>query len=175
MDISIHQEKYHGKVAAIFDDERAAKAAKSRLIENGHFSSRQVNIVKPHDHYAGHKIEPETEAIGKVMLSLHLIFGGIGIILGLMIAGLTSMMGPTFAQSSPLLTHLALALIGLFLGLIVAGAISLRPDHDPLITKTLEACEHDQWAVIVQTKHHDEQDKAQQLLHPIAVSMTETL
>lgn len=175
MDMSIKQEKYHGKLAAIFNDEHAANAARKKLIAEAHFTARQINIVRPHDSQAGHKIEPETKAIGNVLLTSHLVFGGIGLILGLIIASLTSVIGPTFAQSSPLLTHLALAIIGLFLGLIVGGAISLRPDHDPLITKTLEACEHDQWALIVQTTHHDEQEKAQQLLQPIAVSITETL
>ncbi|WP_438969891.1 hypothetical protein [Methylophaga sp.] len=175
MESTINREKFHGKFAAIFNDEASANEARKLLMQKGSFSAGQINIVRPHDRAAGHKIEPETSAIGKVLLTSHVVFGGMGLILGLLIASLTSTFGPTFAQSSPLLTHLALGLIGLFLGLIVAGAVSLRPDHDPLITKTLEACEHDQWAVIVQTKEFEDNERARQLLKPVAVSVTETL
>jgi len=175
MDTAINEEKYHSKFTAIFNDQAAANNARKMLIEEGNFTAAQINIVRPHDAQAGHKIEPETNAIGKLLMKSHVAFGGLGLILCLILASLTSGFGPTFVQSSPLLAHLALGTIGVFLGLIVAGVVSLRPDHDPLITQTLEACEHDQWAVIVQTKQHEDNKRARQLLKPVAVSVTETL
>ncbi len=171
---TINKEKYHSKVAGIFNDESTTHSAKETLIDYGHFTERHINIITPHDNDAGHKIEPETHAIGKLISQSHFLFGSIGFLFGLLLASLLSSVGPTFAQSSPMLTHMALAIIGIFLGFIIAGVISLRPDHDPLINDAIEATQQNKWALIVQAEESGDRQRARQLLQPIAVSVSET-
>lgn len=174
MQFSINKEKFHSKVAGIFNDEMTANSAKETLIDYGHFTERHINIIEPNDDNAGHKIEPETQAIGDVLGRSHFICGSMGLLAGLLLASLLSSIGPLFAQFSPLLTHLALGIIGTFVGLLIAGVIALRPDHDPLINDAIEATQQNKWALIVQAKERGDRQRARQLLQPIAVSVTET-
>lgn len=172
--IKINQEKRSRKIAAIFDDGAKAEQAEETLINYGHFNSKDVKLIQPGDKRIRQKLEPETGAIGKTLLISHFIFGGLGLVLGLVIAAIVTTIGPVFAQSSPLLTYLALAIVGTFFGLFVAGLITLRPDHDPLINETIEASRHNKWAIVVHTHNHGDQQRARQLLQPVAVSVTDT-
>lgn len=162
------------KIAAIFDDADRAEQAENTLIDSAHFNRSDVQLIKPGDPSVKDKLEPETSAIGKTLINTHLIFGGMGLLLGFVLASIVSTIGPTFAQSSPVLTYLALGMIGSFFGLFVAGAVTLRPDHDPLINETVEATRNNQWALVVQARDRGDQKRARQLLKPIAISVTDT-
>ena len=83
--------------------------------------------------------------------------------------------GPTFTQDSPLPTYLALSFFGLLIGLMLAGAVTLRPDHDPLINETIDASHHQKWTVIVQTDDRETTDRAKQILETKAESVRETI
>lgn len=171
---SIIPEKHHHKIAAVFEDRSKAKQAEQTLVDYGHFDEKDVQLVEPGDDQIEEKLEPETDAIGTTLFTSHFVFGSLGLVSGLVLAFVISQIGPAFAQSSPFLLHLALGMIGLFFGLFVAGAITLRPDHDPLINDTLEASRQSQWAVIVQARDRGDQQRARQLLMPAAISVTDT-
>ena len=167
-------EKRPHKIAAIFDQQNKAMEAEETLVDYGHFDQRDVKLIYPQDEHAAEKLEPETREIGATLFSSHLILGAAGTVIGLVAATLVSLFGPTFAQSSPYLLHLALGMVGLFFGLFVAGAVTLRPDHDPLINETLDASRQSFWAVIVQARDRGDQQRARQLLMPAAISVTDT-
>jgi hypothetical protein len=171
---SLIPEKRPHKIAAIFDQQKKAREAEETLVDYGHFDQRDVMLIHPNDEHAADKLEPETREIGSTLFSSHIILGAAGAIVGLVIATLVSLFGPPFAQSSPYLLHLALGMVGLFFGLFVAGAITLRPDHDPLINETMDASRRSLWAVIVQAKDRGDQQRARQLLMPAAISVTDT-
>lgn len=172
--LSLKQESRPHKIAAVYEQESAAVDAQHTLVDYGNFDKRDVDIIKPNDAHARDKIEPETEAIGHTLFFSHFILGALGLGIGLAVAALLTTKGPLFAQSSPFLTFLALGLMGSFFGLFVAGALTLRPDHDPLINDILMAVKDNKWAVVVQAKDHGDQQRARQLLHPTAVSVTDT-
>lgn len=172
--LSLNPEARPHKIAAVFEQHNAAKAAHHTLIDYGHFDKKDVDIIAPGDNEARDKIEPETQAIGQTLFVSHLLLGGIGAAVGIAVALLLINIGPLFAQSSPILTLLTLSLMGSFFGLFVAGLVTLRPDHDPLINETLAAIRENKWAVIVQAKDSGDQQRAWQLLQPVAVSVTDT-
>lgn len=172
--LSLKQESRPHKIAAIFEQENAVLDAQHALINSGRFGKHDVAIIKPNDAHARDKIEPETEAIGHTLIFSHCILGAVGLGIGLAVAALLTTTGPLFAQSSPFLTYLALGLMGCFFGLFVAGAVTLRPNHDPLINETLAAVKENKWAIVVQAKDHGDQQRARQLLQPVAVSVTDT-
>jgi hypothetical protein len=174
-DMKMNYEKRPHTVAGIFETEDQAKHAEESLIDEGHFHSEEVQLLKPGDTHLQDRLEPETKAIGKELILSHYIMGAAGLIGGVVLAAIVTTIGPTFAQSSPLLTYLALAMVGTFLGLIAAGAFTIRPDHDPLINETMEATKDNKWAVIVQASDRDHQQRARQLLSPTAISVIDTL
>ena len=173
MEVEIQDEKHTGRVAAVFGDKDSANAAKQKLVNNG-ISPTVINIVKPEDNNISKKIEPESQGIAKTIVKSHGWLGLIGMILGLIIATALVISGPEMTQSSPLFTYLVFIFFGLTFGMMIAGAVSIRPDHDPLITKTVEASHENHWTVIVQTDDHEEIDLIKDLLEGSAISISET-
>lgn len=173
MEVEIQDEKHTGRVAAIYGDEVSANAARQKLIDNG-LSPAVISIVKPDDSAISRKIEPESHGIAKTIVKSHGWLGLIGMIVGIVIATFLVSSGPEMTQSSPMFTYLVFIFFGLVFGMMLAGAISIRPDHDPLITKTVEASHEQNWTVVVQTDEHDEIDLIKKLLEDSAISMSET-
>lgn len=171
MAVNVIDEQHPAKVAAIFKTESDASSARQALIDQGDFASKLINIIKPEDPNLSKKIEPESHGIAKTILKSHGILGIVGFIL----ASILVAAGPTFTQNSPLPTYLALSFFGLLIGLMVAGAITLRPDHDPLINEIIEASHHQQWTVIVQTDNRGAVNKAKEILETDAVTVKETI
>jgi hypothetical protein len=172
--LQFNREHRPHKIAAVFDDKTNAQEAEETLVSYAHFNPKDVSIIQPGDDHIRQKLEPEPTAIGRNLFLSHMALGGIGLLVGLLLAFIIITQGPQFAESSPGLTFFALGLVGLFIGLFAAGAFSLRPDHDPLINDTIEASRHKQWAVIVQARDRGDQQRARQLLNPVAVSVTDT-
>ncbi|GLP99129.1 hypothetical protein GCM10007891_09830 [Methylophaga thalassica] len=174
MDMHINQESKPSKLAAVFDDEQKAIDAKQTLVNVGHFKQQDIEVIQPKDRNTSKKIESEPKAIARFITRSHFIFGGVGLLVGLVIASAMVVSGPMMTQSSPLHTYIALAVVGTFVGLLFAGLLSLRPDHDPLINDTVTASRHNLWTLIVQTDGRKNLKKAHQLMNPTAVSVTET-
>lgn len=174
MEVEIQDEKHTGRVAAIYNNEAAAKAAKQKLIDNG-ISPGTINIVRPDDSNLSKKIEPESQGIYKTLVKSHGWLGLIGIVVGIVIATILVLVGPEMTRSNPLYTYFVFIFFGVIYGMMMAGGISLRPDHDPLITKTVEASHEHQWTVIVQTDDREDIDLVKELLEESAISMSETL
>lgn len=176
MDMTMNEEAKPSKIAGIFANEDLASNARTTLIHDGHFARDAVEVISPTETpaKAGHKIEPETRAIWRFLKKSHYILGTVGFIVGLILASVLSVSGPAFIQSSPLLTHMAFGIMGIFFGVMLAGLVSLRPDHDPLINKTMEANQHHQWSVVVQASNREEIHKAHDLMEATAISVSET-
>lgn len=175
MAVNVIDEQHPAKVAAVFNSEAKAQDARQDLISKGKFASQLINIVEPEDPNLSNKIEPESSGIAKTFMKSHGILAVVGLLAGFILASILVAAGPTFTQDSPLSTYLALSFVGLLLGLMVAGLITLRPDHDPLISETIEASHHQQWTVVVQTGSRDATNLAKQILGNKANSVRETI
>ena len=174
MDVEIQDEKHTGRVAAVYSDRDSANAAKQKLIDNG-ISPDVINIIQPDDVNISRKLEPVSHGIAKTIVKSHGWLGLIGMIIGVLIATALVIVGPEMTQSNPLYTYFVFVFFGVTFGMMVAGIVSLRPDHDPLITKTIEASHEHHWTLIVQTDDHKEINLIKNLLKGSAISMRETI
>lgn len=175
MAVNVTDEQHPAKVAAIFNNEAEARAAREELISKANFSGAEVNIVTPNDGNLSEKVEPESSGIAGTFFKSHGILGVVGLLAGLIAASILVAAGPVFTQDSPLATYFTMGFVGLLIGLMVAGAITLRPDHDPLINQTIQASQHRQWTVIVQTNDRQTTNRVKELLHNKAESVRETI
>ena len=175
MAVNVIDEQHPAKVAGVFNNETEARKAREELISAGAFASDNIEIVEPEDQDLSSKIEPESLGIAKTIIKSHGVLGVVGLFAGLILASILVAAGPVFAQDSPFATYFALGFVGFLMGMMVAGAITLRPDHDPLINETIEASQHQQWAVIVQTDARDANQLAKHILRNKAESVRETL
>ncbi|AFJ03744.1 hypothetical protein Q7C_2623 [Methylophaga frappieri] len=175
MDVNLIDEAHPGKIAAVFNNETDARAAEKALLQSGFFSQDVINIIQPNDANLSHKIEPDSPGIAGTILKSHGVLGVVGLLAGLILASILITAGPTFTESNPGATYFALGFVGLMIGMMIAGAISLRPDHDPLITETVEASADNKWTIVVQAENRDGVNQAKQILSSRAVSITETI
>lgn len=175
MDVEIQDEKHTGRVAVVFGSEQAANAAKQKLMDQGKIKPSVINIVKPDDSELSKKLEPESQGIANTLVKSHVWLGVIGLVVGLIIATILISIGPDIARSSPLQIYIVFIFLGPIIGMMLAGAVSLRPDHDPLITQTVEASNEHRWSVVVQTDDQDDIDLVKKLLESSAIEISETL
>ena len=162
--LAVIDESFPTKVSAEFDREESANEALSSLTQGAGFKREQIRLVEPDDARLEKKLEPETRGIAKTLARSHLVLGIVGLAVGLCLAWWLTTFGPTITTASPVLTYVALAIIFPFLGLLLAGAISLRPDHDPLVAKSRRAAGEGRWTVVVHCADNDEKDRAKRVM-----------
>ena len=108
----------------------------------------KVQVVSPHDPNLDLKLEPEPAGIWRTVLRTHGKLGAVGLVLGALTGGVLAAAGvPAFA-SSPVMATVALGLFGLFGGMLLAGLLSIRPDHEVVITAVRDGTAGGDWAVV---------------------------
>ena len=93
----------------------------------------------------------------------HLILGGAGLLIGMIVAYVLVEFGPALTQNNPLFTYIAMISPGIFIGLFVAGLLSLRPDRTEIIDVVREAVRNKRYAVIVNLRKGQPVDTIREL------------
>ncbi|HHX36210.1 MAG TPA: hypothetical protein GX719_13175 [Gammaproteobacteria bacterium] len=161
---AISGENYSHKVTAEFTSQIEADNAVRMLTNQAGLPSGQITVIQPHDPNMAHKIEPETKGIGRSLARAHVTLGVGGLVAGLVLAAILVAVGPEATQSSPLMTFIALGFLLGMLGLLLGGAVSLRPDHDPMIEHTRAATDAGQWTVIAHCISSEQQDAVKNVI-----------
>ncbi|WAJ69517.1 hypothetical protein [Catenovulum adriaticum] len=175
MNTHINEETYPTKVAGVFNSEANAKTVVQALTDKADFVSEKIRVIPPGDTHFDEKLEPEDKKIGKTLLNSHLMLGGLGLIIGLCIAGVLSISGTLFMQTYTITAFVSISLLCSFGGLLVAGFLSIRPDHDHMINKIRKATRTGKWSVIVHVNSHENAEKAETLMQPLANSLVTTI
>lgn len=175
MDAAITDEKTPSRIAAIFDNQADAEKAQTLLIDSGGFAGNKINIIRPHDDSISKKLEPETAGVWHTIIKSHVVLGIIGVVVGLIAAAIAMMVGPEFLSARTGTVYFAFAMIFGMLGLMLAGFVSVRPDRDIVVMKTVEAVQNGKWALVLHTHNHSESEHAEVLLKPVAESISKTL
>jgi hypothetical protein len=134
-------------VAAAFDDRRSAQAVASEL-EHEPALEGEVAVIRPGDPLTARKLEPEQAGIWRTALRSHLIFGIAGALAGVTLSAVLVASWPA-ATLSPGYTLMAVTMFSTFFGMMFAGLLTLRPDHDRVITAVRRALRAGRWAVVV--------------------------
>lgn len=171
----IISERFPHKVSAVFHDARRARDAANALGAKAGFSSDQIELVDPNDPQLAQKVEKESGAIFSTILRSHAVLAIVGAIAGLILAAVLVGAGFDFAQTRPGWVYGILAVVGGAIGMLVAGLVSIRPDHEPVITETEDASEHGEWTVVVHARDEDEKHRADELLEHYSKKVAESL
>lgn len=171
----IISETFPHKVSAVFHDARRARDAANALATKGGLSAEQVDVVDPHDPHLARKVEKESGAIFSTILRAHAVLAVVGAVAGLILAAVLLGAGLDWAQTRPGWVYGILAVVGGAIGMLVAGLVSIRPDHEPVITDTEEASEHGEWTVVAHARDEDEKRRAGELLEHYSNEVAESL
>lgn len=168
-------EKYLTKVAAVFDDGEQARAAAERVGRDANIASDQIRVLRPDDPAMSRKLEPETRGIARTLARAHITLGAAGLLLGLGIAFVLVALDVTLFTWNPLYTVIVFGFFGAIAGLLLGGLVSLRPDHDRLITWVRASAREGQWFVLVHARDHEEERRAKDALKALSGKVVTTL
>lgn len=152
------------KVAGIYDQADEARNVVEEILHDGGMGIDQVKVVGPDDPATSRKLEPEEAGIAQTLLKAHITLGIAGLISGLLLAGVLLLIGVEFAVASPYYTVFIAAGFGAVFGMMMGGLVSLRPDHDALITRVEEATHEGQWAVVVHPRNAAQRTRAEEVI-----------
>jgi hypothetical protein len=161
-------EKYLSKVGAVFDTADEAQAAAQRVGREAGIEASQIRVLEPDDPAMARKLEPEQAGIARTLVKSHITLGTAGLVAGLAIALLLIVIGVDAFAWSPWYTLLVFGFFGAIAGLLLGGLVSLRPDHDRLITWARASARDGHWLVLVHARDHEQERKAKDVLNAIS-------
>lgn len=154
------------KVAGLFSTDEAARQAAQNLVEHSPLDPSQIRVLGPSDTAAtlgsglGRAIEPDSKGIARTLVKSHLAAGLLGLIAGIVLFGVLMLIGIPAIVSSPYLSFFIIVGFGLVLGLMVGGFVSIRPDHEGVLTAVRHALDEGQWVVIAHPRNAEQTDDA---------------
>jgi hypothetical protein len=150
------------KIAAEYLSASSARETAEELLQEPCLSRANVTVISPADPDLEKKLEPEAMGIQRTLIRTHVIWGIVGLVVGMAVAGLLMLMGIAAALASPYYSVGVLGALGLMLGLMLGGFFSLRPDHDPLILKVRTASSEGKYCVLVHISNLQQRQVVQQ-------------
>jgi hypothetical protein len=174
-DIPLTGEVSNSKLAAVFDDAPAARAAAATVAGQADLQPAQVKVVTPDEPDPGLKLEPEGRGIWHTILTAHLWLGLVGVTAGVVVFAAMLWAGVPVVVASPGYGLLAMAFLGGMAGLLLAGLLALRPDHDRYIQATRTAMKQQRSTVVVHALSAEQAETAAQTLTALGAKVTRTL
>ena len=172
---SISAELSSSKVAAIFADAAVARETAVRLRQAMDLGEAQVQLIAPGDPRPGRKLEPESRGIFRTMLRAHLRLGILGAVVGAVVFAVLFARGIPYIVNSAVMAAAVLVAFGAVGGLFLGGLMTLRPDHDPYITRVYAALEQGRTAVVVHSFSREQNAQATEFLKQFSDEVVATL
>jgi len=165
----------NSKLAAVFNNEAAARAAATALIAETDLQPTQVKLITPDEPHPGIKLEPESGGIWRTIIKAHLRLGLVGLVAGALLFLLLRRLDVPAVVQSPWAAGMAMTAFGGVGGLVVGGLITLRPDHDRYIHATRDAIAERRTTVVVHALSEEQLTQANDVLSARGAEITRTI
>jgi hypothetical protein len=165
----------NSKLAAVFADESAARAAATAVIAETSLQPTQVKVITPGEPHPGIKMEPEGGGIWRTIIKAHLRLGVAGLVAGALLFVLLRWLNVPAVVQSPWAAGMAMTVFGAVGGLFLGGLVSLRPDHDRYILATRDAIAQGRTTVVVHALSEAQLSQANEVLAARGAEITRTL
>jgi len=168
-------ERSDHKVAGIFPDRDAARRAAEELRDLLALEASQLEVLYPGVEGVNRALEPEQAGIFHTILRSHAWLGLAGAAAGIVVFGLLYVLGLPLVLQSAWPAALVLAFFGAIAGMLLGGLVSLRPDHDPYISRVRAGLEAGASAVVVHAFDLAQRGKAEEALQARGADTIRTL
>jgi hypothetical protein len=118
------------RIAFAVDESMPLNQAKALVKSRTGLNDDKIEVIARDDGEVEAKIEKSPQKLGKYMLSVHLKYSLIGLIIGMMIATALVLAEVDFTHENIIFTYIAFISPGIFIGSFVAGLMSLNPARD---------------------------------------------
>lgn len=152
------------KLVAVFDTAAAAEDAAHRFKSTAGLNAGQVRILVPGDTRFDIKIEPEPAGVARTAIRTHVVFGIVGFVLGVLLwFGLFATQF-NLVRGTPIASAVAIVFFLTMAGMLLGGFLTLRPDHQVLITRLRSALEDGKWCVVIHPRSPAECEQIEAML-----------
>ncbi|RZA18838.1 MAG: riboflavin biosynthesis protein RibA [Lysobacteraceae bacterium] len=165
----------NSKVAAVFRDPAAARAAADGVAVALSLESAQVQLLTPGEPYPGRKLEPESRGIWRTIVRAHVRLGLVGAGVGLLVFAALHAYGLPLIVNSPVAAGFALLFFGTIAGLMLGGLVALRPDHDRYVEAARDAMDAGSTTVVIHAFSSAQAGQAAEFLRVQGGEVTSTL
>jgi hypothetical protein len=159
----MQRERYPHKVAALYPDAAAAKAAITALAA-ADLGDREVMQLEPGATDIDRVIEPETEATGETVTRDMVSGGAAGTVAGAAVAGASTLVAPTLFVSAPVVGPLIVLGYGAVIGGVPGAIRGLRLREGVLAGLVKDALESGCYVVLVHVANDELKRRAQDVL-----------
>ncbi|MBW8367071.1 MAG: hypothetical protein K0M70_04345 [Arenimonas sp.] len=174
-DLPVTGEVSNSKLAAVFDSQAAAGAARDAVVSRAGLQPAQVKLISPAEPHPNIKLQPEGKGIWRTIVLAHLWFGVGGLVAGALAWAVLMWLGVALIVSSALVSAVAFVFMGAIAGLMLGGLVALRPDQDRYVQATQDAIADRRFSVVVHALSRDEADRAASVLTGLGAEVTRTL
>ena len=165
----------NSKLAAVFNNEAAARAAATAVIAETNLQPTQVKVITPDEPHPGIKMEPEGGGIWRTIIKAHIRLGLLGLVAGALLFALLRWLNVPAVVQSPWAAGMVMIAFGGVGGLFLGGLTSLRPDHDRYIQATRDAIAERRTTVVVHALSEEQLSQANGVLSARGAEITRTL
>lgn len=171
---AISGEKQSTMFVVVCPTETDAKSVVTTIEQHG-IDTTQYDLVSPNEKNYAFKLEPEAKGIARTAVKAHVVFGFIGLVVGLGIWGILYMSHIAIVQSSPWLTLIPALFFGAAFGMMLGGLVTLRPDHQLTIQTVKNARKNGHWSLVVHTRSEEQSEKLMQEFSKADIHFVRTL
>lgn len=171
----IFGEESLSKVAALFPDGAAARAAADRVHRELGAEAVTVRTIAPGERHVARKLEPEEKGVMFTAIKAHVTLGLAGLVAGLVLFFILHAAGIAAIRSNPVTAALVIVGFATTFGLFAGGLVTLRPDHDPLNIRVMEAVGEGRHAVVAHPVRHADAARVAELLESASGEVIRTL
>ena len=152
------------KLAAVYPDAADAEVA-ARVVKGlPEMQNHQVQVIEPFDREWGRKVEPEGVGIWRTAIRAHVTCGVLGVLAGFALYAGLYLAGVQAVLSTPGVSLVAIVLFTMMFGLMAGGLLTVRPDHDSVVSAVRQAAADGRWSVVVHPVSRRQLSAAEQLL-----------
>ncbi len=172
---ALFAERATTKVAAFFDDERAARNMAASLETQAGLKIDQVRVVQPGEKAYDRKLEPEDRAIARTAIRSHVLLGLAGAVVGVVLWALLYLLGITYIVSSPAVSAAVIIVFSFVIGMMLGGLVTARPDHQIVIQGVQNAAQQGRWSLVLHPRNPRQCDRVMTILDSAGADSVRTV
>lgn len=170
----VYGARYPMRVAAAFESSGKAYHAAATLVNETDLSSGQIEVIDPRAPVVADRSTNRRPGVTRTLVRLHLLFGSIGLLIGLSVATGFIVSGATFATARPLMVVVTFSVFSAVIGLLFAGLVAARPVRHRVIAKIRNAATTGHWTLVAYTATQRQRDQAHNVLKKLVENVRST-
>lgn len=170
----ISGEQSNTKFLAVFATEAELEHCRTALEQDG-IDPNQLATIAPAEKNYARKLEPEAQGIERTAVRSHALFGGLGLLVGVVIWVALYASEVEFIVASPVISLLPFILLFPVAGMMIGGFVTLRPDQLIISEGVTQAQKKGQWSLVVHSRNANQKAHLEQWFKQASIHVVHSI